>query len=114
MISDQRGAVKPMLCIIVLIIIVYVGYKFSIPYYHYYSLKSECRAIARLVYDDSERYKELVVSKVRSLNAPVEGSNINVTIHQNKRVRIIASWREVVDLAGLYKLPLHFEIDIEE
>ncbi|GBE01693.1 hypothetical protein BMS3Bbin06_01828 [bacterium BMS3Bbin06] len=111
--GDQRGAVKPVVCILLTIVALYVGYKFSVPYYHYNALKSECKAIARLNYTRPDRYRRLVYEKAQSIGVPIEYGDISVTI-QRRMVRITASWSEVVDLMGYYSKKLDFEIDIEE
>ncbi len=112
-IRNERGSIKPGLCIILLVVSVYIGYKFTMPYYRYFSLKSEARSIARLSYSGPDRYRDLVYEETRSLHIPVKPSDIHVVI-TNKQVRISTSWSEVVDLAGYYQVPLDFKVEVEE
>ncbi len=112
-IRNERGSIKPVLCIILLIVSVYIGYEFSMPYYRYFTLKSETRAIARLSYRGPDRYRDLVYEETRSLHIPVKPSDIHVVI-TNRQVRISTSWSEVVDLAGYYQVPLEFKVDVKE
>jgi len=106
-------SIKPVLCIILLIVSVYVGYKFTLPYYRYFSLKSEARAIARLSYSKPDRYRDLLYEEAQSLDIPIKPSDIYVSVTA-RRVRIATSWSEEVDLAGYYQVPLDFEVDVEE
>ncbi|NOY39554.1 MAG: hypothetical protein GXO95_04860 [Nitrospirae bacterium] len=112
-IRNERGNIKPVLCIILLIVSVYIGYQFTIPYYRYFTLKSEARAIARLSYSKPDRYRDLVYAEARSLEIPVKPSDIYVDI-TDRRVRISTSWSEVVDLAGYYQVPIDFKVEVEE
>ncbi len=110
---NSRGGIRPYICIILLIISAYVGYKFAIPYYRYAALKSDAVAIARLSYTSPDKYRDMFYERAVSLKVPIELSDIYVSI-QNNRVNIATSWSEVVDLAGLYQYELHFDIDVEE
>ncbi len=112
-IRNEKGSIKPVLCIILLIVTVYIGYKLTLPYYRYFSLKSEATSIARLSYNKPDRYRDLVYEEARSLNIPVKPSDIYVEV-TDRQVRISTSWSEVVDLAGYYQIPLDFEIDVVE
>ncbi|VAX26594.1 hypothetical protein MNBD_NITROSPIRAE02-1311 [hydrothermal vent metagenome] len=112
-IRNEKGNIKPVLCIILLIVSVYIGYKFTLPYYRYFTLKSETRAIARLSYNKPDRYRDLVYAEARALDIPVTPSDIYVVV-TDRQVRISTSWSEVVDLAGYYQVPLDFEVDVEE
>ncbi|HEB74949.1 MAG TPA: hypothetical protein ENJ04_01175 [Nitrospirae bacterium] len=104
---------KALLCILILFVSVYTGYEFTLPYYRYFSLKAETKAIARLSYNNPERYRTLVYEEARSLDIPIKPSDIFVSV-SDRRVRIATAWSEVVDLAGYYRVPLDFEIDVEE
>ncbi|NOZ25774.1 MAG: hypothetical protein GXO94_06780 [Nitrospirae bacterium] len=106
-------SLKAFVCILLLIASVYTGYKFTIPYYRYFSLKAEAKAVARLNYNDAERYRTLVYEEARSLEIPIKPSDIYVSV-SDRRVRIATAWSDEVDLAGYYKVPLDFEIDVEE
>jgi hypothetical protein len=111
--KNHRGGIKPFICIILLGISVYIGYMFGMPYYHYYSLKSETKAIARLSFRKPDRYVDMVYETARSLRVPIERMDIHVST-KNNNVRISTSWSEVVDFFGYYSVPLHFQINVEE
>ncbi len=110
---NNCGGIRPYICILLLFVSAYVGYKFAIPYYRYAALKSDAVAIARLSYTSPEKYRNMVYERAVTLKVPIEPSDIYVSI-QNNRVNIATSWSEVVDLAGIYQYELHFDIDVEE
>ncbi len=112
-IRDQRGGIKPLLCILLLGISVYVGTKFAMPYYRYFALKSEVKAIARLSYNGPERYKELAYQQARNLDIPITPSDIYVAV-TGREVIISTAWYDEVDLAGYYRVPLYFEVSVRE
>jgi hypothetical protein len=111
--NNQKGAIRPLICILLLVASAYLGYKFVGPYYRYYSLKSETKEIARLNYRNPERYKRLVYDKAVSLNIPIEYADISVSISE-RSVNIYTSWTETVKLPAGYSVTLKFEVDVEE
>ena len=111
--GNEKGSIKPIICIILLIASVYVGYKFSLPYYRYYALKSETKSVARLSFEGPDRYRTLVYEKALTLNIPIKPSDIQV-VASKRRVQISTSWSEEVDLLGYYQVPLKFELFVEQ
>ncbi len=111
--NNQKGAIKPLICILLLIVSAYLGYKFVVPYYKYFSLRSETKEIARLSYRNPERYRKLVYDKAVSLDVPINYSDIAVTL-SGESVSIYTSWSERVELPAGYSVTLKFEIDVEE
>jgi hypothetical protein len=111
--NNPRGGIKPYICILLLIVSVYLGYKFSIPYYRYYALKSEAKNIARLELRSVPRYKKLIYEKAESLKIPIELSDIYISVREDS-VEISISWQEEVDLLGYYTVVLNFDLEVEE
>jgi len=111
--NNPRGSIKPYICILLLIVSVYLGYKFSIPYYRYYALKSEAKNIARLELRSVLRYKKLIYEKAKSLKIPIELSDIHISLREDS-VEVSVSWQEEVDLLGYYTVVLNFDLDVEE
>lgn len=110
---NSRGSIRPYICILLLIICGYVGFKFAMPFYRYQALKSDAVAIARLSYSTPDKYRRLFYERAKTLHVDIEPSDVYVSI-QNNTVNIATSWTEVVDLMGLYQYELHFNIDVEE
>jgi hypothetical protein len=111
--SNQNGWFKPVVTLILVTVLAYAGFKFSIPYYHYHSFKSEAREIARLYYSRPERYQELLCESAEGIGVPIECSDIHVGI-SNKRVTVRAAWSETADLMGYYQKTFHFRVDLTE
>ena len=110
---NQKGAIKPIICIIILIIISYIGYKFVIPYYRYFAFKSDAKEIARLSFRNTERYKEMICERAKALNIPIECGDISVS-KSDISVAISTAWSETVYFPGGYSITLNFKVDVEE
>ncbi len=110
---NEQGGVKPYLCILILVVSVYLGYKFVPPYYRYFALESEAKSIARLSYSNPERYRRLLYETARDLKVPIQPSDIRVIVSK-RRVMISTSWSETVDLLGYRKITLRFKVSVEE
>ncbi len=111
--KDQRGFVKPILCLILLAASIYVGIQFGIPYYRYSAFKDEVKELARVGLGNVEKIKTDVYEAAKTLKIPVEKEDIEVT-KRGENVRVQTSWTLNVDLLGLYQKEINFKIDIEE
>ncbi|MCI4626793.1 MAG: hypothetical protein L3V56_12660 [Candidatus Magnetoovum sp. WYHC-5] len=112
LLNNERGAVKQLIYIVITIVMVYVGYKFAMPYYRYESLKSECSEIARLALNRQKTLEEVYL-KASELNIPIDREEIDVAYDKkSEMVTIRTSWIETVNLLGLYETDLEFNIDI--
>lgn len=109
---NRSGAVKPVVCIAVLFAASYAGFKFSMPYYRYSAFKSEVTNILRLEIGDSDKVKAHIYGAAQEYGIPVEEKEIELTKETTLR-RVKASWAEDVDILGLYKQTLYFDLDVE-
>lgn len=104
---------KPILCLLALSALVYLGVQFGIPYYRYSAFKDEVKELARVGLGDPEKVKSDVYDAALSFKIPVEREDIKV-IRRGERVKVQTSWTVTVDLLGLYQRDVNFSIDIEE
>lgn len=110
---DQRGFIKPILCLILLAALIYVGIQFGIPYYRYSAFKDEVKELTRVGLGNLEKVKTDVYEAAKTLKIPVEKDDIEVT-RKGENMRVQTSWIVKVDLLGLYQKEINFNIDIEE
>jgi len=104
---------KAIFWLLILFLLGYAGVKFGHPYYKYFALKDEAKAIAKLPFESEEEYRGMVLGKVKDLNLPLKKEDISVT-RTGRGTRITASWSEVVDFFGYYQKTLHFKVDTHE
>ncbi len=110
---DDRGAIRPLLCILVLAMTIYAATKFVGPYYRYYALRSEVKELARLDYTRPERLRRAIYKKVQELHIPLSYDDIEVSITEGT-ISVYTSWSERVEFPGGYGVTLNFEVDVEE
>lgn len=111
--NNSGGFIRLFLTVAILALVFYSGIRFGMPYYRYSAFKSDVKAIARLELSDAERIKAQIFERAKELKVPVEEKGINVTIIE-KRVKVKARWSEDVDILGVYKRTLEFNIDVIE
>ena len=111
--QDRDGAIKPLLCIALLVISGYIGYQFAIPYYKYSAFKNETKEITRLGLGSVEKTRAEIYEAAKSFKIPIEEQDIKIT-PQTNNVRVQIAWSVVVDLFGQYQKTLNFKIDLEE
>lgn len=111
--NNEKGFIKFILTLIILILLVYAGIVFGKPYYKYSALKSDAKQIARITVGEVDRAKEQVLERAHELKIPLSKDKITVT-KTEKTVRIRTSWSETVDYLGLYQKTFNFKIDVEE
>jgi hypothetical protein len=110
---NERGVVKVVLILALLVFCVYAGLQFGTPYYRYSAFKSDAKEIARIGLGDVARTKTMLFERAKELKLPLEEEDISVKV-TDKTVRINTSWSETVDLLGVYQKELNFTVDIEE
>lgn len=112
LIRDEKGFIKFLVIVTLFVVCVYSGYKFAIPYYKYSAFKSEIKEILRIYTGDVERTKSQIFQKVDELNIPINKEEIKFE-QTDKNLVVQASWSETVDLFGIYKHTLNFNIDLK-
>ncbi len=112
---NERGGVKNLLYLLLIIALVYVGFKFAPPYYKYYAFKSEVRQIARLGEGKKERMKGMLYETSKDIGLNIKKNDIKVFVKDvNEPVTVRIKWHETVNLLDRYKKRLDFSIDITQ
>lgn len=110
---DQRGYVKPILTIAFIVILCIVAIKFIVPYYEYFSIKSEAVQVARLHLSKPERFQNMIYAKIEKMGLPIEKKSV-IVIKGQQNVTIKTSWSKTVDIFGIYQKELKFELNVQE
>jgi hypothetical protein len=113
MISNEDGAFKAILSLVVIVFLIYAGFQFAMPYYRYSAFKTDAKELARISVGDAERTKTQILGRAKELKIPIGEKTLEV-IKKDNTVQVKASWSETVDLLGLYQKTLTFDVDIEE
>jgi len=113
MLKDEKGFIKVVFVILLLIFSGYVGIQFGIPYYRYSAFKSDTKELARISLGQVERTKTQVFEKAQEFKIPISQEDINV-MKTEQTVIVRTNWSETVDILGLYQKRLDFDINIEE
>ena len=111
--DNEKGWIKPLLSICILVVVIYSGLQFGMPYYRYSAFKSEATEIARGATGDPKRIKEDVYASAKSFKVPVEQDDITVE-KEGSKVHVQTSWSVKVDIFGVYQRTLNFNVDVEE
>ncbi len=110
--AGSEGFVKLILVLAILVTIVFVGISFGRPYYRYNALRSDTKDTLLLDLGSVDAIKEKIMADAASLHVPLKEEDLDVTI-QEKRVKVKATWSEVVDFWGYYRKELDFTIEEE-
>ncbi len=111
--GNEKGFIKPVLTILVVIVFVYAGYQFAVPYYKHSSLKSEAKELARISLGKEDALRDKILNKAEELDLPISRNQIFV-MRTGNTMRVQVSWTDKVDIMGLYQKEIDFKIDINE
>jgi hypothetical protein len=111
--SNEKGFIKVLFVILLLIFLGYTGFQFGMPYFRYSTFKSDVKELARVSLGQVVKTKEQVFEKAQELKIPISEEDIKVT-KTEATVIVKTNWSETVDILGLYQKRLDFDINIEE
>jgi hypothetical protein len=108
----SRGFVKLIFVLAIFICLVFVGFSFGRPYYRYYTLRSFTHDMLLEEIGGVPQIREKVLADAVELNIPLKEGNLEVAQEGNK-IKVKATWSEVVDFWGYYRKQLDFNMDVE-
>jgi hypothetical protein len=108
----NKGGIKGIFWLLVLVAIVFVGISFAGPYYRYYTLGAHTRDFLKSDVGNVAMIRKDIMTNAEELKVPLEESNLEVTI-KLKMVRVKATWSETVDFWGYYQKKLDFVLEEE-
>jgi hypothetical protein len=108
----EKGLVKGIFIILVLVAVAFLLISYGKPYYRYYLLGSHTRDILQLEIGNVETIRTKIMGEAKELNVPLDGENLEV-VRDLKVARVKASWTETVDFWGYYQTKLDFSMNEE-
>jgi|WetSurSiteA1Bulk_404760.scaffolds.fasta_scaffold107142_2 hypothetical protein len=112
-VRNEKGFIKVIFVVGLLIFLVYAGFQFGIPYYKYSAFKSDAKEIARISLGQPDKTKAQIFEKAQEIKIPITEEDIIVE-RTAKSIKVQTEWSETVDIMGFYQKRLDFTIDIEE
>ncbi len=110
----NRGFVKLIFILLLLVGIAFVGISFGKPYFRYNTLRSHTKDILLSDLNSVELIKKNIMEDAAKLNIPLEEENLQVVlIPTSKIIKVKATWSEVVDFWGYYQKQLDFVMETE-
>jgi hypothetical protein len=110
--TGERGFIKVVLVLAILVVCVFVAISFAHPQYRYYMLGSHTRDILKSEIGNIEVIKQKVLENAKELNIPLDEKNLEVTLDK-KIIRVKATWSETVDFWGYYQKKFDFAMNEE-
>jgi hypothetical protein len=98
---------RKFLLLLVIGLIVYSGIQLAIPYFHYYAFKNDLEELIRVNINTPPKVmRAKVMDIVKEYNIPIKEEDIILTREERYRVRV--SWKEKVNLFGIYEKTFEF------
>ncbi len=107
-----EGLIKFFFFVALIVLAIYVGIQFGIPYYNYSAFKSDAKELAVMNIGDIEKTKKAVFERAQEIGIPIEEKDILVTKKVNI-TRVQTEWSETVNIFGIYEKTLEFSVDVE-
>jgi hypothetical protein len=108
----QKGFIKGIIGLFLLIALILAGVTFARPYYRYYSLGSHTRDFLRTEIGNVETIRKNIMKDAAELDVPLDEKDVSVTLVQ-KIIKVKATWTDTVDLWGLYQTNVDFVMEEE-
>jgi hypothetical protein len=105
----EKGLVKGIFIILVLVAAVFLIMSYGMPYYRYFVLGSHTQEILRLEIGDVDTIKTKIMAEAQELNVPLDEENLEV-VRDLKIVKVNASWTDTVDFWGYYQTKMNFSM----
>lgn len=108
----NRGFVKGVLSLFILVAVVFAGISFGKPYYRYYMLGSHTRDFLKTEVGNINAIRQNIMDNAAELNVPLNEKDLDVVIKM-KFVKVRATWSETVDFWGYYQKRFDFVMEEE-
>ena len=108
----EKGLIKGIFIVLVLVAVVFLSISFGTPYYRYYVLGSHTRDILKSEIGRIETIRTKIMEEAKELNVPLDEENLEVVLDK-KIIRVNASWTDTVDFWGYYEKKIDFSINEE-
>lgn len=104
--------IKKLFTLLIIALIVYGGFVFVPPFYHYYAFKSDVKEFARIGRAiPPQELMENIMKKATDYNIPINEDDVVITRDHNNEVNIQVGWQERVNFLNIYERRFDFFID---
>jgi hypothetical protein len=108
----EKGLIKGIFIILVLVAAAFLLISYGKPYYRYYVLGSHTRDILKSEIGNLNTIRTKIMEEAKELNIPLDEDNLEVVLDK-KIIRVNASWTDTVDFWGYYETKIDFSINEE-
>jgi len=108
----EKGLVKGIFTILVLVFVAFLLISYGKPYYRSYVLGSHTRDILRSEIGTIDTIKTKIMEEAKELNVPLNEENLEV-VRDKKVIKVNASWTDTVDFWGYYETQIDFSMNEE-
>ena len=108
----QKGFIKGVIWLFVLVAVILAGVAFAQPYYRYYSLGSHTRDFLKTDIGNVETIRKHILEDAAELGVPLNEKDVSVSLVQ-KIIKVKATWTDTVDLWGVYQTNVDFVMEEE-
>lgn len=110
----EKGFVKTLLGLSLLVALIYVGVTLAKPYYRYYQFGSHTRDFLKTDIGEVNMIRKNMLEDAAELGIPLNDKDLTVSVNTfRKQVRVKATWTETVDLFGQYRKDIGFVLEEE-
>ena len=106
----EKGFIKTLLGLFLLIALMAAGVTFARPYYRYYTLGSHTRDFLKTDIGDVNAIKKHIIEDAAELGVPLDDKDVSVSVVK-KTIKVRAVWTETVDLWGFYQKSVDFVME---
>jgi hypothetical protein len=106
----EKGLIKGIFIVLVLVAAAFLLISYGRPYYRYYVLGSHTRDLLKSEIGDITTIRAKIMEDAQELNVPLDEENLEV-VRDNKIIRVKASWTDTVDFWGYYQTKIDFSIN---
>lgn len=107
-----EGLIKFLFVIALIVLMIYTGIQFGIPYYKHSAFRSDAKDLAVMNIGNIEKTKKEIFERAQELKIPIEEKELIVTKTGNI-TRVQTSWSETVNILGVYEKTIEFAVDVE-
>lgn len=109
---NDRGFIKSILLLAILVGVIAAGMSFGGPYYRYMTLGSHTRDFLKQDIGELEKIKQNILKDAAELKIPLDEKNVDVRL-VSKVIKVKATWSETVDFYGIFQKNFDFVMEEE-
>jgi hypothetical protein len=110
----EKGFIKTLLGLGLLVALIYLGVTLAKPYYRYYQFGSHTRDFLKTDIGEVNLIRKHMLEDAAELGVPLNDRNLTVSVDTfRKQVRVKAIWTDKVDLLGQYQKDIDFVLEEE-